>query len=357
MMKISGLALVASLIAGAAQAQPYGELYWKTRGNAATPPGSFLGTTDRQPLRIGVDGRVLVRLEPGGSAGIPNVILGYDSVAEAGISGAAVGGGSRNVVTDDYAYVASGVENQAIDHYAAVLSGLRNVASGDYAVVVGGRENEAAGYGAVVLGGSVNRADGASAVAGGSGSSASGANSFAAGTNARADHAGAFVWADSQSRDPVASTADHQFVVRAGGGVWLGAGSTVDLPPGVFLGTSTGAHLSAGGTWTNASDAALKRDFQPVDGAAVLAAVARLPITSWRYRAEDSRHLGPTAQDFRAAFGLGADARSIATVDADGVALAAIQELERRTRQVEALTREVRELREQMNALREELGR
>ncbi|HEU0300423.1 MAG TPA: hypothetical protein VFR37_13230, partial [Longimicrobium sp.] len=39
----------------------------------------------------------------------------------------------------------------------------------------------------------------------------------------------------------------------------------------------------------------------------------------------------PTAQDFHAAFGLGHDERSIGTVDADGVALAAAQALTVRT--------------------------
>jgi len=39
------------------------------------------------------------------------------------------------------------------------------------------------------------------------------------------------------------------------------------------------------------------------------------------------RHLGPVAQDFRAAFGLGRNDTTITTVDADGVALAAIQGL------------------------------
>ena len=49
---------------------------------------------------------------------------------------------------------------------------------------------------------------------------------------------------------------------------------------------------------------------------------------AWSYRASpEVRHVGPTAQDFRAAFGLGNDDKSIATVDADGVALAAIQGL------------------------------
>jgi hypothetical protein len=35
--------------------------------------------------------------------------------------------------------------------------------------------------------------------------------------------------------------------------------------------------------------------------------------------------MGPTAQDFRAAFGLGPNDTTISVVDADGVALAAIQ--------------------------------
>ena len=49
----------------------------------------------------------------------------------------------------------------------------------------------------------------------------------------------------------------------------------------------------------------------------------------WRYKEErsGSRHIGPMAQDFHVAFGLGDSERHISTVDADGVALAAIQGL------------------------------
>ncbi|HEY0548440.1 MAG TPA: hypothetical protein VGF13_02495 [Verrucomicrobiae bacterium] len=39
------------------------------------------------------------------------------------------------------------------------------------------------------------------------------------------------------------------------------------------------------------------------------------------------RHIGPMAQDFRSAFAVGENDRTITTVDADGVALAAIQGL------------------------------
>ena len=56
--------------------------------------------------------------------------------------------------------------------------------------------------------------------------------------------------------------------------------------------------------------------------------------------------LEPMAQDSDAAFGLGADEKSITTVDADGVALAAIQGLnqkvEERSRRLEAENAELR---------------
>jgi len=77
------------------------------------------------------------------------------------------------------------------------------------------------------------------------------------------------------------------------------------------------------------SSADAKADFSPIDSREVLEKLAGIPIQTWRYKSEneDMRHLGPTAQDFYDAFGLGPSRRGIATVDADGVALAAIQGL------------------------------
>lgn len=73
---------------------------------------------------------------------------------------------------------------------------------------------------------------------------------------------------------------------------------------------------------------AAKEQFTPVDTAAVLAKVAALPITTWFYTNNTGiRHLGPVAEDFHAAFALGDSDKHIATVDADGVAFAAIQGL------------------------------
>ena len=111
--------------------------------------------------------------------------------------------------------------------------------------------------------------------------------------------------------------------------------------------TSTTAYLSGGGTWVNASDAALKENFQPVDTRKILEQVARIPVSTWNYRAESEnvRRLGPTAQDFAAAFGLGADDKHISTVDEGGVALAAIQGLHALVREketnIQALQQEV----------------
>jgi hypothetical protein len=89
-----------------------------------------------------------------------------------------------------------------------------------------------------------------------------------------------------------------------------------------------GATLSNGGVWTNQSSRALKEGFATVDPLEVLRKVAALSITTWTYKGSaEGAHMGPVAEDFKAAFGLAGDGRTIGTVDADGVALAAIQGL------------------------------
>jgi hypothetical protein len=97
--------------------------------------------------------------------------------------------------------------------------------------------------------------------------------------------------------------------------------------------------LRVNGTFVSASDRNLKQDFAPVDPESVLAKVAELPLTQWSYKADpETRHVGPMAQDFHQAFGLGSDDKTIATVDASGIALAAIQGLKRHVeKQAEAL--------------------
>ena len=61
-------------------------------------------------------------------------------------------------------------------------------------------------------------------------------------------------------------------------------------------------------------------------------------VETWSYKSQDPsiRHMDPMAQDFYAAFGLSADETHISTVDADGVALAAIQGLYQIVKEQEA---------------------
>jgi hypothetical protein len=85
------------------------------------------------------------------------------------------------------------------------------------------------------------------------------------------------------------------------------------------------------------SSRALKTGFEAVDPAAILTRLGQLPVTTWSYRSdpEKERHIGPVAEDFQRLFGLG-DGRSIATVDADGVLIAALQALTRELEEVSA---------------------
>ena len=108
------------------------------------------------------------------------------------------------------------------------------------------------------------------------------------------------------------------------------------------------------------SDRNAKEEFEAVDQYSVLAAVAALPIERWSYKGEAVRHLGPMAQDFAAAFGLGADDRHIFPLDAAGVALAAIQGLhavvEAQGGRLAAFERELMALRGETAILRAELA-
>ena len=132
-------------------------------------------------------------------------------------------------------------------------------------------------------------------------------------------------------------------VANAGGGagdVWMRAHGGIErinikAPGGTRIlsneAESSGVSLAANGTsWGVISDRNVKKDFAAVDSVAILEKLAAMPITQWHYQWEESSvtpHIGPMAQDFKAAFYPGTDDKSITTQEADGVALAAIQGL------------------------------
>lgn len=313
---------------------------------------------------------------------------GSDNIASG--SGSTVSGGSNNSASGVGSTVAGGSTNIASNQSTTVGGGSGNTASGFGSTVGGGASNTASGFASAVSGGSFNCAGGTGSWAGGtrakvrpgtgSGAPGGGCN----GVEVRADpegDLGSFVWADSQSADFV-TNGPNQFLVRADGGVMFNtntlvqpgiddfvfaarsaasggdadvdlrlltrSGRSVDLfvsdgdgTLAVFSNVAAGsasrlaisgpggaATLSNGGTWTNASSRAFKEGFSAVDPQQVLQSLVALPISTWNYSGStEGLHMGPVAEDFKAAFGLSGDGRSIATVDADGVALAAIQGL------------------------------
>jgi DNA polymerase III alpha subunit (gram-positive type) len=80
-----------------------------------------------------------------------------------------------------------------------------------------------------------------------------------------------------------------------------------------------------------------KENFSSINTLEILDNLASMPIQSWRYKDDtsDERHIGPTAQDFHAAFGLNNETR-ISSADLHGVTLAAIQGLNEKNEMLKA---------------------
>jgi hypothetical protein len=248
---------------------------------------------------------------------------------------ATVAGGGGNISDGTHATVGGGSENTANAFNATVAGGVGNLASADHATVGGGLANQGADIYATVGGGYGNTASGSYAtVPGGFQNEAAGDYSFAAGhrTIIDAAHSGTFLLADASQFD-FHSLAANEFAVRATGGVRFVTAVDDSGHP------ISGVRLAPGsGSWSSLSGRALKANLSPVDQDQILMRLAELPISTWNYRSQKPsvRHIGPMAQDFQAAFGMGEDDTHINAVDADGVALAAIQGLYQRVQEQEA---------------------
>ncbi|HEY0043890.1 MAG TPA: tail fiber domain-containing protein [Allosphingosinicella sp.] len=163
---------------------------------------------------------------------------------------------------------------------------------------------------------------------------------------------GTFVWSDGsaqQSADTFRNTANNEFAARATGGFRFRTN----------LGGTTGCNLPAGsGVFNCTSSVTTKANFVPVSGEDVLAKVRQLPITTWNYTSEGAgvRHLGPMAEDFYTAFGLGVGNTSIGVQDLASVSLAAVQALDARTAELEQLRGEVAQLKSANAALEQRVG-
>jgi hypothetical protein len=90
----------------------------------------------------------------------------------------------------------------------------------------------------------------------------------------------------------------------------------------------------------------------------VLARLRKVPVSTWNYISEgrQTRHLGPMAEDFYAAFGLGVGNASIGVQDLAGVSLVAVKALEQRTAELQQKTAEVEDLRVKLNLMEKRLA-
>jgi hypothetical protein len=233
---------------------------WGMSGNAGTnPAANFIGTTDAVPFDLRVNNQRALRLEQVTTNADGNIysgqnVLGGVSLLTPGVTQATIagGGGSLNSpnslpnrVTDMGGTVGGGMNNLAGNdagplndaEYATVGGGQSNTASGTYSAVVGGVANRASGRFSAVAGGWGNTASGiSSAIPGGLDNTAGGFYSLAAGNRAKVrtpaqvgggdsdGDEGTFVWADATFADFM-STAPHQFLIRARGGVGINTNS------------------------------------------------------------------------------------------------------------------------------------
>ena len=320
------------------------------QGGNAFGTTALLGTVDNQPLNILANGQVVARYLPtldNVSSFSVNVVAGHpNNSVSASAWGQTIAGGGKagsNCYDPPSGTNTRSCANRAADIAATIAGGYANISSALGSTVAGGVENAASGNYATVAGGIDNTASGwAASVMGGENDAASGSYSIAMGFNAAADQGQCAVialWSSFTTMNCLGASnivkigADHGFSVDyssqrtdGGGTRWVAIG---DTSPGATIVTWNGAYLSDGGAWTNASDRALKTDFKAIDPQQVLAKLVAMPVTTWRYKSEaHQRHLGPVAQDFYAAFHLGADDRHITTIDEGGVALAAIKGLD-----------------------------
>jgi hypothetical protein len=270
--------------------------------------------------------------------------------------GGVIAGGRSNLVTAQEAAISGGNQNAAPGDYAAVPGGQFNVAGGFYSFAGGRRARvrtpigsgiqpegpDADGdEGSFIWGDSTNAAFETTGpnqflvrANGGFGINTNFIGNFADMTiQARSGISGGDADADIQLLTRNLTHAASIFLKDSNGGLGFAASSyslgNVAAPAGVLLATTAnGANLTTGGVWTNGSSRTFKQDFTAIDPTALLGKVIDLPITTWHYKNSDEGwHMGPMAEDFYAAFGLGGDDKHIGTVDSGGVALAAVQGL------------------------------
>jgi hypothetical protein len=391
---------------------------WNTAGQYAVVAGGTLSTASAVGATIGggaanLASGVFGTVAGGGlnSATSSGATVSGGAGNSARADYATIGGGNANATTGSYATIAGGRTNIAANYGVSVAGGEGNVANGYATAIGGGRFNVAGGGYSMVPGGRSNTAAGNYSMAAGFHAKAlhqgtfiwgdahgfdvsstadnqflvraSGGMMLSPNNGALQPNAQLHVVCHSNLGRPQLNLEETQpgdfarlrltapilgpvfWDIAASGDAFNiynseDAQNILQLLPNDatnLLMMRNGARLTNGGVWTNGSDRNAKDHFAPVDSRQVLERVVAMPIQTWNYRTEKetTRRMGPTAQDFYAAFGLGDSDKSIGTVDADGVALAAIQGLHKivqeKDARIEAQQQQITDLMNRVAAL------
>jgi len=320
----------------------------------------------------------------------PNVVGGHpDNNTTYGPTGAFIGGGgassNANTVSANYTTIGGGYSNRASVLASTIGGGRFNTASGLASTVGGGELNTASGDEATVGGGQRNTASGGEATVPG-------------GRRGAATNNNSFVWNDDTEYHSIPSGSDGLNSATAVSGETATGANTfsVSATGGVrfITGGSAVTYIDGGSTgWSQTSTRSAKTNIDPVDPEAILDGVTEMEVATWEYKDDDgegagTRHVGPMAEDFHEVVDVGTSDDHINSINADGVALAAIQglsktldetqadleakatriadqqetiddlesEVERKDDRIDALEAENADLRERVAAIESELG-
>jgi hypothetical protein len=314
-----------------------------------------------------------------------------------------------HIAAGDFSAIGGGQGNRAGGVYSTVVGGAFNIASGARSIVLGGFNNTASGRDSIAAGCGANALNAGSIVISATAANPCGSDSYfdSVADNefaVRATGGARFVTAVNGSGVPLSivrinndasvdapngfsSSNLTQAYSMTGGSKGMGAQPNTTYfraNVGNFFWYASGVHSNTSGdpgsggtvlasltpgasavpvfgtfraqTVTSTSDRNQKTAFEVLNPKNILAKVAAMPITLWSYKNEASsgvRHIGPVAQDFMRLFNVGYDDKSIATVDADGVALAAIQGLKQ---EVDEKNDRIDKLERELAAIKAKLG-
>ncbi len=329
-------------------------------GDHSSALGSINTATGNFSVAVGGNNSAISTLSGYYGALYGAVALGFDNNSTAsgyygagssamGISNTASGEhssafGSQNTASENYSS-ASGNKNTA-SGIKSSASGYYNFASGVHSSAFGNSNNSSAlgattfGQGNIASGikssasGYNNSSLGQKSTASGAYNTASGINSSAFGLQNTASGYSSSVFGSAITNNidsslMIGPSDTAKITITLIGAIGI-RGTTTPAAAGAAILDSSGAKLTTGGTWTNASSRDLKENFSDIDKEELLNKISELDLQSWNYKAEDAsiKHIGPMAQQFYELFGLGGSSTSISTIDPAGLALVGIQALQ-----------------------------